>query len=75
VGKFANGLHDAVLTPALKMAQLIDMSGQIAVMRGKAQLPTENHLAELNNVLLGLGGGDRIADGRDLLDEVRRHSP
>lgn len=74
-GKFANGLHDAVLTPALKMAQLIDMSGQIAVMRGKAQLPTENHLAELNNVLLGLGGGERIADGRDLLDEVRRHFP
>jgi hypothetical protein len=75
VGKFANGVHDAVLTPALKMAQLIDMSGQIAVMRGKAQLPTQNNLAELNNVLLGLGGGERIADGRDLLDEVRRHFP
>lgn len=75
VGRYANGLHDAVLTPALKLAQLLDMSGQIAVLRGKAKLPTQNDFAELNNVLLGLGGGERLADGRDLLDEVRRHFP
>lgn len=76
LGRIGNRMHDGVLTPALKIAQLLDMAGQLAVVKGHSIIPDDlGRIVEgVAQTTLGLGGGKK-ATWSELQDIVNRTFP
>ncbi|UZV39954.1 tail fiber protein [Leptolyngbya phage LPP-1] len=77
VAKLLAGKADSVLTPTLKIAQLMDMAGQLAIVRGKSKLGTQD-LGSFGEAAEQLAMGwsiGKIDSWDDLVVEVKRGMP
>lgn len=77
VAKLMGGKADAVFTPTLKIAQMMDLAGQLAIVRGKAKLASSDvgeALEGLEQFAFGWSVG-KLDKWDDLVLEVKRGMP
>lgn len=71
---------DVVLTPVLRIAQLLDTAGQLSIMSGRAQLApnvsrSRRVLSAADEFIFGLGGGEKLPTWEELVLETKRAMP
>ena len=77
LGRLAMNKLDSTLTPALRVAQILDLASQLAVIKGKAPLAAGGVGKALNTVDQALLGWsfDKLHTWDDLVLEVKRTTP
>lgn len=68
---------DVIFTPSLKLASLFDMAGQLAVVRGRAQMTpgVASQLGAADQIIGGWDVGGKLSTWAELTTEVKRAFP